>query len=236
MAYTALQGINAILKRVKVVQGDSAAITSFTDTNKQHSIDIALQILNEVIHEMYLLGAAPQATATGTITLVTSQREYSAPSDFEGMAGNTYEEKVMITADKVKMFEYPGGYLKMFADQTDPTDYLGHPTFWAINTSNGKFRIDRTPQSEQNGDAYTFVYLKRLVIDEVGDTFPFSDTVFDALLPVVATLWSTDQDADGRGSAYGSRSFARAVKLAQQVSPRSHYGVQRIPQNGTRRW
>jgi hypothetical protein len=228
MGYTALQGLNAILKRVKVVQGDSAAITSFTDTAKQHSIDLALQIINEVIHEMYDKGAVAQSTATGTITLATDTREYAVPSDFERMAGKQYADKVMITTDNVKIFEYPGGYARMFADQPDPTEFLGAPNFWAINSTNGQFRLDRTPQSEQNGDVYSFLYEKRLLIDEATDTFPFSDTVFDALLPVIAELWSVDQDADSRRAAYAGTSFVRAIKMARQVRPRAAYGVRRV--------
>lgn len=116
----------------------------------------------------------------------------------------------------------------MFADQPDPSDWTGRPVHWTINTSNGQFRVDRTPTSSENGDVYSFLYDKRITIDEITDTFPFSDTAFDAIVPVAAELWSVDQHRDSRRSVYAGRSFIRALKLIKQTKERSHYGVRRI--------
>lgn len=51
MAKTLLNGVNEVFKRIKLIQGDAAALTSLTDSARQHSIDLAIQIWNEVVDE-----------------------------------------------------------------------------------------------------------------------------------------------------------------------------------------
>jgi len=228
MAYTFLQATNAVLKRVGEVAGDAGAITSFTDTTLQRAIDVALQIWNETLHELFIRGSFSQETATGTITIVTGTREYSLASDFEEFSGDSWDTRVLVNAnDTFAIHEYPGGYQKMFADQPDPSDFTGQPRAWAINTSNGTLRLDTTPTSDQNGDVYSYLYDKRISLTATTDTFPVSDTVVDSLVPVVSELWHIDMAKTARDPVSANAGFKRALLLARKTKARTRYGVRR---------
>jgi hypothetical protein len=230
LAYTALQVVNKILARVGEVAGDTTAITAFTDTAHQRAIDVALQALNELIHEMYGLECLQGEAATGTITLVSGSagREYALPSDFIQFAGKTYETRVLVDQTNRRiLYEYPGGWERMFADQLNPDDYTGPPGAFAINKSNDKIRVDANPDTTNVGDVFTFLYDKRVTITAITDTFPFNDQVADALIAGIAEVWRVIIDRDTRESAYASLGFRRAIRLLRQTKPAVRYGVRR---------
>ncbi len=85
MAYTLLNAVNATLKRVKIISGVSGELTLLTDTARQQYIDTALQVWNEILHEIYSRTEEPYPldSAESTITLMTGTREYNLPSDLE---------------------------------------------------------------------------------------------------------------------------------------------------------
>lgn len=228
MATTFLIEVNNLLNRVGAIQGDASDLTSFTDSQHQPDIDVAVQAWNEVVRKLYSLGTFQGEVAEGTITLATDTREYATASDFEQLAGTDYTERVMINASENQVIrEYPGGWEKMYANQPDPTDHTGQPSFFAINKTNSKFRVDKTPTSGENGRAFTYLYQKRIALTLITDTFPFSDTVVDQLLPAVAEVWRAERYGVQRNVAYASDSFKDAVKTLTQSTSRKHYGVRR---------
>lgn len=231
MAYTALQAVNALFKRTGVVAGDAGAITSFTDTTKQREIDVALQAWNEVIDEAYSSGQFKGEVDEGSITLVddsgnTARTEYSLASDFEKFVeAPGYNSPVLVNAAKgYRLFEYPGGYPKMFADQADPTDYTGQPNYFVINPDSGSLRPDTHPESGEEGDVYKYLYEKRLNISSTTDTFPFSDDAVDAMLSPVAELWRVIINREAREGNYARAAFVRGLKVMQQGQVRRFYG------------
>lgn len=226
MAYTALQSVNALFKRVGVVGGDAGAITSFTDTTKQREIDVALQVWNEVIDEAYSSGEFKGEVDEGSITLVddsgnTARTEYSLASDFEKFV----KPNVLVNAAKgYRLYPYPGGYEQMFADQPDPTDYTGQPHRFVINPDSGNLRPDTHPQSGESGDVYKYLYEKRLNITAITDTFPFSDDAVDAMLSPVADLWRVIINREQREGNYARIAFVRGLKVMNQGQVRKAYG------------
>lgn len=227
-SYTLLDMINRTLKRGKIIQGDTGALTSLTSSQHQHEIDVTVQIWNEVIHELFSRGAIQNEVKEGTVTLATDTREYSLPTDFEAMSGETAMDRVMVNASKNNLLhEYPGGYPRMYVAQPDPSDFTGQPSHYAINPTNNKFRMDRTPTSTENGDAYTFLYDKRIEVADAGDSLPFSDTVADGLLPVAVELFRASTMGTSRDVGSAVMGFIRATKLASQTKPRAAYGVVR---------
>ncbi|KKM06736.1 hypothetical protein LCGC14_1740990 [marine sediment metagenome] len=229
MSYTFLQAVNRGLKRVKAIEGDAGDLTTFTDSARQHEIDVLIQVWNEALHALYGLGAFQGELKVGTINLVTDQKEYDVPTDFETMAGKTRRDRVMISATKgARLVEYPGGYERMYRDQTEPSDLTGYPTRWVINKTNNKFSFDNTPTSTDDGETLTFLYEKRISLTVVGDTFPVSDTVVDALLPVVAEIYRIDIQGRGRNPINAFSGFKNAVRLVTQTKPRSFYGTERV--------
>lgn len=241
MAVTFLQFVNAALKRTRVIQGDAgelatSTVTStatglvatgaFTDSGRQTEIDLMLQISNEAFHEVFGMGLFPNEAATATITLVSGQREYDMPSDFERMAGEDSSDQVFRgTTNGLLITEYPGGYSKMLRDQPIATDYTGTPNHWAISPVDGGVRFDREPTSAENGWTYNALYEKRLSFTSTmaTDTLPFSDTVADSLVPVVAEGWKRAFNKEFDGGMF-QVSITRALDHITRRQRRSRYG------------
>lgn len=228
MAYTALDAVNRVLRRVGEIQGDAGELTSFIDSPRQRAIDTALQIINEAINWMYDRGVFSNEVAEGTITLATGTREYALPADFVQITGQRHDNRVLKNVAKNRrLYEYAGGYQKMYVSQIDPADYAGDPFFWTINPETNKIRIDRTPQADQNGDAYTFLYDKQISIVSPSDSFPFTDTVFDSLVPALAEGVRAELRGETRLPVYASSQLAVAMRANTQLKSRRSYGVRR---------
>lgn len=245
MAIVFLQAVNATLKRTKVIQGDAGelatstvtstatgavATDAFTDSGRQTHIDLTIQVWQEAMHELFTLNLLPDEAATATISLITGQREYSMESDFERIAGRSWEERVFRGATtNLILTEYPGGYSRMLRDQPNATDFTGDPTHWAISPVDGtKIRFDREPTADQNGDTYHILYEKRLALTATmaTETLPFSDTVADALVPVVAEGWNRIQKKEFDSGLFRT-SIARAARTVTRNQPRVRYGFRR---------
>ena len=224
MAKTFLVAVNDTLRRVGVIAGDSSALTTFTDSKRQRSIDIVGQVWNEAVHELYDMGSLQGEVAPGSITLVTDTDEYAVETDFEQMAGETYLTRALVKTDGRRLFEYPGGYRQMFLDQPDRDDYTGVASLWAFNTANNTIRLDKRPTSDENGDVFNYLYDKRLNLSATTDTMPFSDTVTEALQGVVAEIYRIDMHGEQRDPISANAGFKRAASLITQKKPRRRYG------------
>lgn len=244
MAITFLTAINATLKRVGEIAGDSeelatstvtstatglTATDAFTDSRRQHKIDVAIQLWNEATHEVYSMRLMAREGASATLTLVDAQREYDLPSDFERMAGDTYDVRALRGATTALIVrEYPGGYAKMLVDQPTASDYTGDPNYWALSPVLAKIRLDREPTSGQAGRTYNFLYEKRLSLTSTmaTSTLPFSDTVADCLVPVVAEsyhrVFKNEYD-----QGFLQASLTRSLRFLTQSQPRDRYGKRR---------
>ena len=152
------------------------------------------------------------------------------PSDFQRMAGRTYETRVLRGATKqLTLYEYEGGYDQMYADQPMATQFGGAPARWTINPVTNQIRFDtENSSSNQATGTYNFLYEKSVrytsTSTATGDTFPFGDVVVDALVPVVAE----SHDAIMKGSFDGltfRKSLARAASLIGQTQPMTRWGV-----------
>ena len=240
-----MECVNGSLKRAGIVAGDSAELGTGTSTatafqytasgvfsarsDIQHSVDLMLQMWQEVTSEIYSMNLVPNLLATATITLVTNTREYALPSDFERVAGETYESRVMRSATQaVTLGEYPGGYLKMLADQPVATDWTGQPNAWAISPRDEALRIDRSPTSDENGTVYNLAYERRVELTSTmaTATMPYSDTVCRSLIPVVAELYNSAKKDKFDAGVFRS-SLVRAFNFANKGQDRTRWGVRR---------
>lgn len=218
-----LQGVNRVLKRARIIQGESAELSALTSTQFQTEVDSIIDSWNEVIRYVYehdnIDHALPHDTAEGTITLVTGTREYSLASGFEKMSSNVLVDQT----NGYQVFPYPGGFKQMFADQNIPSNYEGRPNHWCINPTNGDLRFDRTPTSDENGDVYTYLYETRLVYDEATDNFPFSDTVAEELVPAVVQHWRMDAKPGEYNLALFQVAISQAVSKLSQAERRTSW-------------
>lgn len=235
MAYSLMDFTNRLLKRVGVIQGDTGDLSSFTDSARQVDIDVALQSINELIHEYYSRGMFDGEVAEGTITLVTATtsatdalapREYALATDFERMTGNKDQRILRNEANTFVIKEHRGGYAQLKADQIDPSDFNGQPTSWVINPLRGVMEINTNPQAEESGDVYKYLYDKRIALTATGDTFPFSDTVVDAIMPATAQMWKRERRKEFDSAIFTS-SFNRGLSYLSQSQSKTRYGVKR---------
>ena len=218
MAKTLLNAVNEILKRVGVVSGDAGALTTLTDSARQKPIDVAVQVINEAIDELYTMPglSAPQGQAESTITLATGDRSYALASDLVRLRFPLIDK-----TNNQYIYEYKNGYnelLKLDPEQDD----TGRPLYGAISPVNGELHLERAPTSEDNGSVYTYQYDKDVSLSILTDTVPFSDAVFRAMVPAWVKLWERDVRNEFDAEMFRA-SLGRASRLLRQIVPKNTY-------------
>lgn len=223
---TLLTGVNDVLTRAKLIQGDSGTLTTLTDSPRQVWINQIIQIWNEVMEELYSTAeiTMPKETAEATITLVTNTRAYALATY------NTLYWPFRDTTNGEYIYEYPGDYLDLVNSQPIPADYTGLPRYGVIRTTDGYLYLDYIPTSNENGLVYTYDYDKDISMSAAADTFPFRDEVYRALVPVVAGLLRVENRSESMPAFH--ENMGRAARLLSDVTPRTHYGRSR-PYGGT---
>lgn len=218
MSKTFLDGVNAVLMRAGILAADGL-LSTFDDTAKQIYIDLAQTTWNETVDEVCNLMGIPHTGETGSsiITLATGTREYDLPTDLVQLRWPLIDQ-----TNGHYITEYPGGYEQMRIDQQIPGDWTGLPYTAAINPTTGDLRMDRAPTASEAGNSYDVIYDKDLSMVDETDTFPFSDAVYRALVPVVTELWERKKRNDF-DLADARRSLSRAVAFANKVNRRSHW-------------
>jgi len=218
MAKTLLNAVNEILKRVGEISGDSAELTSLTVSARQTIIDVAVQVVNEGIDELYTTTntASPKEQAESTITLVTDDRSYALASDLVQLRWPLIDK-----TNNQYLWQHPGGYNAIL--EIDPEqDDDGLPHFAAISPVNEELYLDRIPTATENGRVYTYQYDKDLVLTGQDDTVPFKDIVFRAMVPAWVQLWKRERKGEFDGDLFET-SIGRASRLLNQNQPRRSY-------------
>jgi len=241
MPITFVEAVDKTLKRVGVLQtattnlaqGTGTASELFVQSQNQHSIDLVTDLWEDAIQTVYSMALAPTVVATATITLVANQREYALPEDFERVAGLSYEERVLRAATKLWVaFEYPGGYLKMLADQGVASDWSGAPLGWAINPASTataiQIRLDRDPDDGVASDTYNIAYEQTMEMTTTMATslMPFSDTVTNALVGVVSESYESIKKKEFNRTLFEEH-LSRALKMVRPVSMNRRWGTRR---------
>jgi hypothetical protein len=244
MAIIFLQAVNAVLKRVGEIAGDSeelatstvtstatglVATDAFTDSRRQHKIDIVIQLWNEAAHEVFRMGRYAQEVASATLILLDGTREYDLPQDFERMAGEHYRTRAMRGATNGRLlYEYPGFYEQMLVDQPTASDFQGDPNFWAISPVQSKIRVDAVPTAAQDQQSYNYLYHKRLQLSSTmaTSTLPFSDSVADSLVPVVVEGYNRVMKKEFQPDFYEA-AISRSLEFLTQNERRSRWGPYR---------
>lgn len=222
MAKTLLNALNEVLKRVNVIAGDAAALTTLTDSARQHPIDVTVQVINEGIDELYLTmnKPKPQGQAESTITLATGDRSYALAAGLIRLRWPLIDK-----TNTQFLSEYPGGYnglLQLDVEQ----DGTGQPHWAAISPVNGELFLDRAPTSAENGRVYTYQYDKTLALSVATDTVPFNDAAFRAMVPTWVQLYKREMRNEFDTELYHA-SIGRAARAAVQSVPRDSYSPRR---------
>lgn len=219
-----LNGVNAVLKRTGVIKGNSGELSSLTDPQRQVVVDLTVQAWNEAIVDLFDSASIPfpKEAATNTITLATGDRDYALQSDLVQLRW-----PLKNLTNGLEIHPYPGGWEQLIADQTIPANYQGKPSYGVIEPISGELYLDMVPTSQDNGDQYTYWYDKELLVSAAADTFPFTDTVYTSMIPVVAELVKRDRENSFDTTIYRRR-MATAVGQLTQAQPRTSWAPVRI--------
>jgi len=240
MSRTLLQGVNEVLKRLGDIKSNSGELSSLTDSQRQVQIDLAVQVWNEVILDLYdsCEEQLPKEMSTSTITLATGDRDYSLPTDMTYIRWPLKND-----SNGYLIQEYPGGWQQMLLDQLQPANFTGRPFYGCIRPSDGLLYLDRIPTAADNGLAYTLYYDKSLIMSSAASVYPFSDDVFTELVPAVAEKIKMERDnqSDAKYSVsekkYSKSMGKAAAKVSMNVarnyySPDRGYGNTSDPMDG----
>ena len=212
MAKSLLDGVNEVLIKVDILEGDTGRLTTLTDAARQVFIDTAIQALNEVQDQLYsaLVRPKPQQLAEATITLVTDDQDYALATDLVtllpdfGLIDTTNNHVISILDDD-------DAYRQLIVGDLDQDD-TGLPSVAAIRPTDGQLWMDRKPTSAENGRVYNYRYNKELELVLAADTFPFSNAVFRAVVPAAAEVWFRLRHRDFDQQMF-SLSMGRAARL-----------------------
>lgn len=220
MAKTLLETLNETMRRVGVIAGESAAFTSLTDTARQRDIDVAVQVFNEGIDELYGLIEAPRPNvqSESTFTLVASTRSYSLASDLRVLRFPLIDK-----TNTQYIFEYGGGYNALLIIDPEQDDE-GLPLYGAFSPVDNNLYLDRAPSSNEAGRVYTYQYDKDLALSAVGDEVPFNDKVWRSMVPVWAEMWKRDRrGSDSFDIGFFNFHLGRAASALRQTAPSTSY-------------
>lgn len=224
MARTLLEGVNAVLKKARVLDAQGE-LSSLTDSARQMFIDTAIQALNEVVDDLYTGPglSKPKQTKARTLTLVSGVNEYSLPSTLDRL--RTEFNLIDETNNHVIYLLEEGGYWHMISGDLQQDD-TGLPHQAAISPVNGRLRMDRTPTASEDGRQYRYRYDADLELETATDTFPFSNLVFRAMVPAAAELWKLHNEQDFAQGLFDA-SLARAKRALRMVPERNSYRPRR---------
>ncbi len=227
---TLLQGVNEVLIKASALD-TSGQLSSLSDNARQTWIDLAVQVLNEVVDEIYSLGkwSKPKQLKVGTITLATNAREYALRSD----AIRLRTEFDLIDETNNHIIEVLGddGYYQIIRGDHEQDD-TGKPTFCAISPISGNIYMDRIPTATENGLEYKYRYDRDFELEDATDQFPFSNAVFRAVIPAAAELWKLNRHQDFSSDVF-RLSLGRAGRLARKTPPRQTWMPKSAAPNAT---
>ena len=222
MPKSLLNGVNEVLKKVDILEGDTGLLTSLTDSARQIFIDSAIQALNEVVDELYSISSKPKPLqlAEANITLVTADQDYALASDLVTLLPDF---GLINTANNhiIEIDDSEDAYRQLKLGDLDQDD-TGLPSVAAIRPTDGQLWMDRAPTSAENGRVYTYRYNKELELVVAADTFPFGNTVFRAVVPAAAEIWTRLRRKEFDDAIF-SASIGRSARLLTQVPVRDSW-------------
>lgn len=219
-----LDAVNETLIRLQLIDSENA-LTTLTRSARQNDIDVIVQVWNELTDQLYSRTGVPKPNimSEASITLVTDDRDYALDSELVRLFFPLHDK-----TNGNYITEYPGGYLKMQEDQPQPANFTGLPVAGAIRPDDGELYLDRLPTSNENGRSYTYRFEKDGELTEAGDTFPFTNKVFRAMVPAAAQLWRLERKGEFRNGVFRA-SMGRAARLLSRTPPSQSWGRRRVP-------
>lgn len=171
---TLLEAVTRILRQNAILRGDTDAPTSFSDTNHNASMQLAIVAVQDELAALTADRLIPSEKTSSTISLTTSTRVYSLASDFINFYGfpHFYD-----ATDNRIIPEWAGGQENLQIANPQYDTQTGTPNWWYWEPSTTKkVGFYQVPDSTFSGRSLTYHYEKEIVLDEADDTMPFHNT------------------------------------------------------------
>lgn len=220
-----LDAVNEVLKRVNLLDtANTTLLTSLTNSSMQNNIDVAIQVINEGVDELYSLAEVelPNEGGESSITLATGTREYALAAGII---------KVLWPfVDRVNtqyLNQWRASYNEFLL--IDPQQvFTGLPEWAMISPITGLLRVDRAPDSSSNGHVYTYEYEKDLSMSLATDQVPFNNMVFRAMVPAWAELYKREKRKEF-DAGYYKMCLGRAARMVTEQPTRTDYSPRGVP-------
>lgn len=222
MAKTLLDCVNEVFKRANLIQGDAAALTTLTDSARQHPIDVAIQVINEGIDELYSASHVelPNEQAEDTVTLVNGTRSYALNANLTKLIFPLIDH-----TNTEFIAKFPGTYEDMLILDPEQDD-TGLPWWGIISPVNGQLFMNVTPTATEAGRVYTYQYEKDLSMSAATDTVPFNNKVFRSMVPAWHQLYKREMKNEFDAELY-QMNIGRAARVMTEIDPRTSYSPRR---------
>lgn len=170
MATTFLQAVNRILRLNAVIRGDTDTVSSFSDTQHNASLNLAIVATqNELIRLVSDRLIPAERVTSGTITTVANTRTYTLASDFTRFYGNPH---FYDSSANRQIYEWPGGLEKLQIEiYTYATD-TGSPDWWYWEPGDTK-QVGFFQIPSDSGTVLSYEYEGSVLISLVTDNLPF---------------------------------------------------------------
>ena len=166
---TFLQCVNRILRLNAILRGDTDEIATFSDTQHNASLNLAIVASqNELVRLVADRLIPAERQTSGTMTLAASTRTYTLASDFLRFYGHAH---FYDSSANRQIYEWPGGLPALQVEiYTYATD-TGDPNWWYWEpASTKKVGFFQVPSGAKT---LTYEYEGSVMVDTITDTMPF---------------------------------------------------------------
>lgn len=168
---TLLEAVTRILRLNAILRGDTDAPTSFSDTNHNASMQLAIVAVQDELTSLTAERLVPYEKTSATITLATGTRTYSLATDFVNFYGYPH---FYDTEGNRLLPEWPGGQEKLQLEDFQYLTRTGTPSWWYWEpTTSKKVGFYYAPDSSYNGKTLTYHYERSVMVSVAADTMPF---------------------------------------------------------------
>jgi hypothetical protein len=202
----------------ELTAGDQSALSTLTDSARQHDIDACILAINQTIDEMYstIDEARPQQQASSTITLVTGQRNYTLATNFVRL------HFPLIDQTNTQYINQFGGTYDDLLELDPEVDDTGVPMWAVIRPTDSALYVYPTPTSVENGNVYTYQYDSDTELTAAASTVPFNNFVYRAFLPAAFQLWKRERRGEFDAALFKDH-LGRALRRLGQVGADDNY-------------